>query len=281
MTCTVEATTFCGVEAWRLGGPRGSQAVVSRRGGQVLSWITRDGRERLFLSPRAVTDGSAPIRGGIPVYFPHFAGRGPLPKHGLLRTRLWELGDSRTGDDFAFLTLVAEDDAASRAVWPHRFRVELSVLLEADRLDVELAIENPGADPWAFTAALHTYLRVVQVEDVALEGLRGLVFEDCLGGGNRRETGVELIFEEEIDRVYRGLARPLLLRAGNLSLGIHGEGFPDVVVWNPWQEKCAAMADMETASWRHMLCVEPAAAAQAVEVPAGGNWTARQTLVAL
>ena len=46
------------------------------------------------------------------------------------------------------------------------------VLLEADRLDVELAVQNTG-EHLAFTAALHSYLRVVQVEDVTLEGLRG------------------------------------------------------------------------------------------------------------
>jgi len=72
----IESIEFRGLEALRLNGPRGASAVVSSFGGQVLSWITPDGRERLFLSDRAVFDGSVPIRGGIPVCFPQFAGVG-------------------------------------------------------------------------------------------------------------------------------------------------------------------------------------------------------------
>jgi hypothetical protein len=52
----------------------------------VLSWVTPDGRERLFLSDKAVFDGSVAIRGGIPVCWPQFAGLGELPKHGFVRT---------------------------------------------------------------------------------------------------------------------------------------------------------------------------------------------------
>jgi hypothetical protein len=55
---SIETIAFHGLEALRLRGPGGSSAVISRLGGQVLSWITPDGRERLFLSGRAVFDGS-------------------------------------------------------------------------------------------------------------------------------------------------------------------------------------------------------------------------------
>lgn len=275
----IETMEFHGLEAIRLAGPRGASAVIARHGGQVLSWITGDGRERLFLSPRAAFDGDTPIRGGIPVCFPQFAGRGPLPKHGFARTRRWDILETRHADDFALATLVCSDDQVSHALWPHAFRVELTVLLEADRLDVELAVQNTGESTWAFTAALHSYLRVVQVEDVTLEGLRGTEYADCLTNEVRRDTGVELSFDREIDRIYEGVSRPLLLRAGNLSLGVHGEGFPDVVVWNPWTEKCAAMPDMTVDSWRHMLCVEAAVAVRPVVLAPGKTWIGRQTLV--
>ena len=58
----IESITFHGYEALRLNGPRGAQAVVSRFGGQVLSWTPSDGRERLYLSERAIFDGREPIR---------------------------------------------------------------------------------------------------------------------------------------------------------------------------------------------------------------------------
>ncbi|HOI52868.1 MAG TPA: D-hexose-6-phosphate mutarotase, partial [Azonexus sp.] len=254
----------------------------SRLGGQVLSWTTPDGRERLYLSERAVFDGSAAIRGGVPVCFPQFAERGDLPKHGFVRTREWEVSARRSGDDYALVTLETADDEATRALWPHRFRLELTLMIEADRIDLELCVSNTGELPFEFTAALHTYLRVVQVEDVAIEGLYGHDYRDAANGNKVvRDSGTELLIERETDRVYRHVRRPQMLRAGNLSLGIQQQGFPDTVVWNPWVEKCAALPDMADDDWRHMLCIEAAAADVVQELGAGDEWYGRQTLVAL
>lgn len=278
----IEAIAFKGIETLRLNGPRGSSAVVARLGGQVLSWMTPDGRERLFLSERAVFDGSAPIRGGIPICFPQFGGLGDLPKHGFARTREWSVAAQRCGDDYALATLELVDDEDTRAQWPHAFRAEITVMLEVDRIDVEFCVENPGPTPFEFTGALHSYLRVTQVEDVALEGLHGHDYLDA-AHGNRvvRETGTEIIVDGEVDRVYYDVRRPQLLNAGNLSLGIQSQGFPDVVVWNPWVDLCAGLKDMPPEGWRHMLCVEAAAVRKPVIVQPGEEWYGRQTLVAV
>lgn len=282
MKTSIEAIEFHGIEAWRLTGPDGAQAVIASLGGQVLSWRTVDGRERLYLSEKAVFDGSQAIRGGIPVCFPQFAAQGDLPRHGFLRTRPWQLEAQRCGDDYALLTLKITDDAQTRALWPHAFAVELTVMLEAGRLDLELGVTNTGDAPLAFTGALHTYLRLVQVEDAALEGLYGHDYRDAVRSGEiRRESGTELLVEDETDRVYFGVERPLHLKAGNHSLGIQGRGFPDVVVWNPWVEQCARLADMPPDGWRHMLCVEAAAVREAVQVAPGEEWSGRQALLAL
>lgn len=280
MKPSIEEIEFHGRAALRLNGPAGTRAVVSRLGGQLLSWIAADGRERLFLSERAAFDGSVPIRGGVPVCFPQFAGAGPLPKHGLLRTRAWQVSAQRCGDDYAMVTLAVGDDAESRALWPHAFGVDLTVMLEADRLDIELGVDNPGEAPFAFTGALHTYLRVVQVEDVAVEGVYGFDYVDKVtGAGPKKETGTKILIEDETDRIYRNVSRPLLLQAGNLSLGIQSDGFPDVVIWNPWVDNCARLPDMKPDDWRRMLCIEAAAASQPVVVEAGGSWSGRQSLV--
>lgn len=280
MTTRIEEIDFHGTPALRLIGPRGASALVSRLGGQVLSWITPDGRERLFLSEKAVFDGSQAIRGGVPVCFPQFAGLGTLPKHGLLRTRSWDPTGRRCGDDYVLATLAIAADAETRALWPHDFCAEITVMLETDRLDIELCLTNTGTTPLVFTAALHTYLRLIQVEDAVLEGLYGCAFRDAArGNALRRDSGTELTIEDETDRVYHDVPRPLLLKAGNLSLGIHSQGFPDVVVWNPWETRCAALADMTPTAWRRMLCVEAAVARQPVTLAAGAEWAGRQTLV--
>ena len=282
MKPSIETLRFRDTEALRLNGPRGASAVISLLGGQVLSWITPDGRERLFLSDKAVFDGSVAIRGGIPVCWPQFAALGDLPKHGFVRTRPWQVAAERCGDDYALLTLAIEDDEATRALWPHAFRLELTLMLEDDRIDLELSVSNTGEAPLSFTGALHTYLRVTQVEDVALEGLYGHHYRDAANGDKViRDSGTAVMVDAEIDRVYRDVKRPQLLQAGNLSLGIQSQDFPDVVVWNPWVDKCGALADMPADGWRHMLCVEAAVAETPVLVPAGEEWFGRQTLVAV
>ncbi|MBS1190250.1 MAG: Aldose 1-epimerase [Rhodocyclaceae bacterium] len=282
MKPSIETIDFHGLEALRLTAPRGASAVVGKLGGQVLSWTTRDGRERLFLSERARFDGSVPIRGGIPVCFPQFSSLGSLPKHGFLRTRQWQVSGQSSDDGYTLLSLETTDDESTRALWPHAFRAEVTVVLEEDRLDVELSIDNLGPEPFSFTGALHTYLRVVEVEDIALAGLYGFAYRDAADGDRiRKENSPELIVEGEIDRGYHNANRPLLLQAGNLSLGIHQEGFPDVVLWNPWVDLCARLPDMAPTGFRHMLCVEAAAARQPVTLAAGENWSGRQSLVAL
>lgn len=278
----IEAIEFHGIEALRLVGPAGSSAVIGLLGGQVLSWITPDGREHLFLSDKAVFDGSVAIRGGIPVCFPQFSGLGELPKHGFLRTARWHESQRRQGDDYALVTLEIADSETTRAIWPHRFTAEITLMLEADRIDVEFGVTNTGGEPFAFTGALHTYLKVTQVEDVSLEGLYGHDYRDAAGGNVMvRDTGTELTVDGPLDRVYHSVRRPQQLNAGNLSLAIQSQGFPDVVVWNPWVDGCAALSDMSPDGWRHMLCVEAAAASEPLRLPPGEEWFGRQTLVAI
>lgn len=280
MTPSIEKIDFHGLEAFRLNGPNGASAIISTLGGQVLSWKTADGRERLYLSELAVFDGSVPIRGGVPVCFPQFAAEGDLPKHGFLRTRRWELNTERCGDGYALVTLAVSDDEASRAIWPHAFQAEVTLMIEADRIDIELSITNTGSESFEFTGALHSYLRLVQVEDAALEGFYGHDYRDAvLGNEIKRDTGTELVVEGEMDRAYCNVRRPQYLKAGNHSLGIQSQSFPDVVVWNPWVERCAELKDMPAEGWRQMLCVEAAIVREPVQLPAGEEWYGRQTLV--
>lgn len=51
---------------------------------------------------------------------------------------------------------------------------------------------------------------------------------------------IELRIEAETDRVYHGVKRPLSLQAWQPQLDHPESEFPDVVVWKPWVERCAA-----------------------------------------
>lgn len=282
MTEGIERIDFRGTPALRLATRNGASALVSLFGGQVLSWTPPGGAERLYLSPDAVFDGKTPIRGGIPVCFPQFADLGTLPAHGFARTRNWSVVTERGSKDYALVTLGLTDDEAARALWPHAFSAELSILLEESRLDLEFEVTNTGDGDLEFTAALHTYLAVREVEESRLEGLHGFSFRDKTDANRiKRDSGDVLLIEGETDRVYHDVQRPVLLREYDRSLGINADGFPDVVVWNPWIERSAAIADLPDDAFRHMLCVEAAAARQPVRLAPGESWWGRQTLVAL
>lgn len=278
----IETAELHGQPVLKLQTPDGAVALISLFGAQVLSWTPAGGEERLYLSPQAVFDGSTPIRGGTPVCFPQFAGEGPLPKHGFARNRAWRVDSSRTGKDYAVATLRLEDDAATRALWPHAFAAEMSVSIGGDRLDMELAVENTGDTAFSFTAALHTYLKVREVEALRIEGLRGLEYRDSAAGNTlKKETGVGVMIDDEVDRIYHGAPPTILLREDHRALGIHNENFPDVVVWNPWEHKCAQLADMPADGFRRMLCVEAAVVKAPIELAPGADWWGRQTLVAM
>lgn len=281
MSATIKQIEFNGLPALELEAS-GARAVVSLFGAHVLSWSPADGKEWLYLSEQSTFDGSRPIRGGVPVCFPQFSERGPLPKHGFARTTIWTLSDQRCGDGFALVVLRLQDDEATRAIWPFAFGLELTVCIENNRLDLELEVDNPGTRTLSFTGALHTYLRVSEVEEVAVEGLYGFSYIDTANADTvRRESGERVMIDAEVDRIYCEVTRPLLVRDARRSLGVNTEGFPDVVVWNPWETKCAAMPDMPDSGFRRMLCTEAAVAEKPVELPPGQQWWGRQTLVSL
>lgn len=280
MPASIEDIDFRGTPAVALHTADGASVVVSRLGGQVLSWQPTRGDERLFVSERACFDGSRSIRGGVPVCFPQFSGLGKLPQHGLLRTRAWAVRERRAERRYALLTLGISEDNDSLRLWPQRFDVELTVVIDRGRLDIEMHIDNTGYNPFAFTAALHSYLRVTEVEHARLSGLSGCEFRDATDANQIKTDRAETLqFEGPVNRVYHDVKQPLVLFDAPRALLIAAEGFPDVVVWNPWTDGCAALPDMAPLDFRRMLCVEAAAARHKIALDAGASWCGRQTLI--
>ena len=50
--------------------PTGENIEVLLHGATVISWKSASGEDNLFLSSKAILDGSKPVRGGIPLIFP-------------------------------------------------------------------------------------------------------------------------------------------------------------------------------------------------------------------
>jgi glucose-6-phosphate 1-epimerase len=262
----------------------GASCEVVLMGAHVTSWRTADGVERLFVSSKSKFGNGAAIRGGIPVCWPQFAGRGPLPKHGFARTSdAWEIETMSSDDTETKLALCLKDTEASRAAWPHGFQLRYAVTLTATTLTTALEITNTGTEELTFTGALHTYFAVPDVGTVRVVGLNGLQYEDNANGGAvSSESAEEVAIVGEVDRVYLDSPSKLLLR----GCGTDGKGvlmlsktasFPDLVLWNLGEAKAPSMADLGDGEWRNYVCLEAGAVGKKVSVLPGHVFSAAQT----
>ena len=274
------AELFKGLPVHRLALPCGDELVVALHGAHVLSWVAQ-GRERLYLSPSSVMDGHAAIRGGVPVCFPQFNQRGPLPKHGFARNLPWHVQSSEAGAEGQVLTLALTDSAATRAFWPQAFEAQLRLDLQPRSLTLTLKVINRDTQSLDMTGALHTYLAVDDIAQTRLMGLQGQAEWDSLTD-THAQAEAELKFDAEFDRVYAASPRPLLLQDGTQRLQIEQSAtWLNQVVWNPGAIKCPQMSDMPADGYRHMLCVEAAQVDAPLKISAQGTWQGWQRLTVL
>ena len=271
---------FHGLPAIRVRATDGACAIVTYHGAHVVSWIPAGSDECLYLSERSQFATGAPIRGGVPVVFPQFATYGPLPHHGILRTRVWQLVEENVRNGRARVIFRSKDCDETRSVWPYGFVVELAVELAGNHLEIAMQVENTGAR-MSFNAALHTYLRVTDVRFVQLAGLHGTQYRDRTDGDKLvTDSAVILKFGSEIDRIYIDAPDTVHVRDVSRSLVIRSTGFRDLVVWSPGRAKAATSPDMPADGHLRMLCVEAGAIATPVVLHDNERWIGRQMLVA-
>jgi len=280
MALSIESFEQHGRSCVRLRHPRGATAEVSLHGAHVLSWKPAPGRERLYLSPNATHQPGSAIRGGIPVIFPQFAGRGPLVKHGFARLLEWRFADLQDATPFGESAIFELDDTEhTYSLWPFRFAARLHVALAADTLQVGLEILNRDETPFAFTAALHTYLRVAKLAAVELDGLESTPYEDSARkSAPMPASSAPVRFDGELDRIYAASPRALRLRDGESTLHIEAEGFRDTVVWNPGGTLAASMGDLGAGEHLRFVCVEAGTVVEPVTLAPGERWLGVQRL---
>jgi glucose-6-phosphate 1-epimerase len=262
-----------------LAGPDGARAEIYLHGAHLTSWVPAGAAERLFLSRASDFNPNAAIRGGVPVIFPQFSSLGSLPKHGFARKLEWEFVNADMQGASAQVEFLLRDTPATRTIWPHSFSARLSVALGAQQLGLTLRVENTGLDPFSFSAALHTYLAVAEIRRTVIEGLQGGHYIDSAKGNLENvQSERDLAFSGEVDRLYSGISGHLVVKEEGRRLEMQAQGFPDVVVWNPWVEKGSALPDLEPEGYRCMLCVEAAAASSPVTLLPSGLWSGTQSL---
>jgi glucose-6-phosphate 1-epimerase len=257
----------------------GAKAEIYLYGAQVTSWCPANNEEQLFLSERAEFCHGTAIRGGIPVCFPQFADEGLLLKHGFARISVWKLLRTEQLGDLAQAVLQLEDSEASRVIWPHAFTATLTVTVGGPSLRLEFSVENTGATPLTFTAALHTYLRVADITTTAVENLAGSYYRDAVTQvRENKHVNSALRFTGEVDRIYSQITGPVRVRTPERDITVTSTGFDDVVLWNPGLTRCAALADIKPTGYQRMVCVEAAAITDPPTVAPGGTWYGTQEL---
>ncbi|GAB6900510.1 D-hexose-6-phosphate mutarotase [Kineosporia succinea] len=248
-----------------LTSPDGAELVVCAHGGHVLGWTPAGGEPRLWLSPTAECGPGLAIRGGVPVIFPQFAGRGPLPKHGVARNRAWSVVESGAGTWTAKLT----DDENTRDIWPYAFELELTARAAGQTLDLALTARNTDDRPWSFTAALHSYFTVGDPA-TTVGGLGGLTASDN-ADGSQQQLDESLLALGTRDIAVEGAGGPVTLDDSRLGrLVVTANGFPDRVVWNPGAGH--GLGDVPPGGESGFVCIEPALL-EPVELAPGSAWT--------
>jgi glucose-6-phosphate 1-epimerase len=260
--------------------PDDARAEIYLHGAHVTSWAPAGGGERLFLSRTAVFDGKAALRGGIPVVFPQFSNFGPLPNHGFARHTPWTLAGTETRAGAATARFALTDDETTRTLWPHAFRADLAVTVGGPELTVSFTIANAGPEPFSFTAALHTYLRISDIHTTALAGLGSAAYLDSTADhAEGTQPPGDLVFTGEVDRIYPDAPNRLVVTEPGRTLTLEKTGFPDAVVWNPWIRRGATFTDLEPDGYLCYLCIEPSCILKPVSLAPGETWTGVQKLV--
>lgn len=253
-----------------------ASAVISVYASQILSFQPKtEAQDVMFLSEKAYHQDGKAIKGGIPICWPWF---GPDPEgagraaHGFVRNRLWNVAGSRAMDGETEVTLSLVDTSETQAIWPQSFELSLIVTV-GESLTLKLITRNKGEQPFEITQAFHTYFKVGDINQVQVLGLDGTKFLDKTDGGQVKAQTGAITVAQEVDRIYQNVtAAELVIADAALDRQIHitAQNSKTAIVWNPWKEIAAAMADLDDADYQQMICVETANAADDIITIAPG-----------
>ncbi len=284
MTHTEISTPLPGIE------DAAGRSRIFDHGAHVTAWQpVGEPRPVLWLSSASAYEAGKAIRGGIPICFPWF---GPgltgtmKPAHGFVRAVAWRRAEvTEDGNTVRIDYTIDPDITGSQPEFSHDYRAQLTAEFTPTQLRVTLWAANTGDDPFTLEEALHTYLAVSDVRAISIEGLDGATYLDK----NLPDPAFDQVQEGPLqltgptDRVHLHSGPVTVVDPGfGRRIRLSSEGSADVVVWNPWEEAAAGMADMGRGEWTGMVCVEAANVfADAVTLRPGEEWTMTQRIEVL
>lgn len=240
MSGVSEPSTFIAAHGDRL-------RVVPQRGGLVTGWLCHGPwgqREMLYFDADRFADPSKSVRGGIPVLFPICGGLAgsALSQHGFARDLPWAMSELPDGSG---IHLSLTDTAATLAVFPHRFQLDLELRPEPQALAILARVTNPagaGEPPLPFSFGLHPYFAVADLAAVRLSGLPPQAVDQTVNA-----TAATTALLGDLTRGVDVLAGPtpaVRLETGDIAITLETQAPLDLaVVW--------------TDPPRPMVCLEP------------------------
>jgi glucose-6-phosphate 1-epimerase len=253
-------------------------AEIYLQGAHVSAWQPRAAEHPvLFLSPKSKFLPGKAIRGGVPLVFPWFADRkGGLPggMHGFGRTLEWEVVAAEERADGVALSFKLLPSQTTRDLGFDHFVLVYEVVVGAT-LSLSLDVENVGDSPLTFEEALHAYCSVSDVRQIEVIGVGDTDYLDRADNAKPKHQGPGAIrFTSETDQLHLNTQATVTISdpGWGRRIVIEKNGSNSTVVWNPWVDKAAALADLGADAWPHFVCVEPANAAEnAVTLAPGGR----------
>ena len=234
------------------------QARISLEGAHIVSCVPSGGEPLLWMSPTDPEEPGKPLRGGIPICWPWFAGERAGPAHGIARISQWILTDVASAPHQLRLVLELPEETIARQLPDEKWRLRVEFLL-GQSLSVSLTTTNVNDRPQVLSQALHSYLPVRSIQSTQLWGLEGASYVDQVTGVPANTQHGAVTFAGEVDRIYYDHPSPIQLENGDDHLlVISRDGSQSVVVWNPWIEKGARLGQFPADGYLGMVCVEAA-----------------------
>lgn len=257
-----------------------AEAAISLFGAHLMHYQAKGKHPLLWMSHTTAQDGSKPFRGGVPICWPWF---GPSPDdvglgkqaHGFARNMNWQIEGVSELAEGTLVHLLLESSPESLALWPHAFRLEFEVLIGAE-LTMSLTTTNTGDSELRYRAALHSYFDTRDTASVKVSGL-GAHFLDKLTKSEGTQQD-DFVLTAAVDRVYTDPETTVTFTNGYETIQMENGNANSIVVWNPWEQGAAGMADFDSDRWQSMVCVETALTGEGEIVTAGDEHTLSATL---
>jgi glucose-6-phosphate 1-epimerase len=261
-----------------------ASASIALYGAQILSWTLRNAQPVIWMSKAAKYVPGKSLRGGVPICWPWF---GPhptnlaCPAHGVARTALWDLVETRSLPNGATRLVLSLKQPNSTPCWVHPTTVEYRVDVGA-ALEIELVSANRGPSMVTIGQALHTYFSVGNIRQICIRGLEDCIYVDKIDGDARKKQMGAIVVSAETDRIYLGANADCIIEDPVMRrrIRIEKSGSRSFVVWNPWIDKSAKLGDMGEDGYLNMICVETTNADEDVIALAPGQeyrlWTRYQ-----